>query len=66
MSKNLQIRYDIYTVAPAAMVWKEIVDPDMTKQWVHGTRLESKLKKALRMHTSARGTSRSSTARSSR
>jgi len=45
MSKNLQIAYDIYIGAPATEVWKGIVDGDMTKQWVHGTRLDSKLKK---------------------
>ena len=45
MSKNLQIAFDIYIGAPAAKVWEGIVNGDMTKQYVYGTRLESKLKK---------------------
>ena len=45
MSNNLQIAYDIYIGAPAAKVWKGLIDGDMTKQYVYGTRLESKLKK---------------------
>ena len=45
MSKNLEFTYDIYIGAPAAKVWKGIVDGDMTKHYVYGTRLESKLKK---------------------
>jgi len=45
MSKNLQIAYDIYIAAPAAKVWNGIVDGEMTRQYVYGTRLESKLKK---------------------
>jgi uncharacterized protein YndB with AHSA1/START domain len=45
MSNKLEIAYDIYIGAPAAKVWKGIVDGDMTKHYVYGTRLESKLKK---------------------
>ena len=44
-AKNLAITYDIYIGAPAGKVWKGIVDGDMTKHYVYGTRLESKLKK---------------------
>jgi uncharacterized protein YndB with AHSA1/START domain len=45
MAKNLAFTYDIYIGAPAAKVWKGIVDGEMTKHYVYGTRLESKLKK---------------------
>ena len=45
MSNKLQIVYDIYIGASAAKVWKGLIDADMTKQYVYGTRLESKLKK---------------------
>src|SRR5215469_14613121 len=45
MSTKLQIEYDIYIGAPAAKVWKGIVDGEMTKQYVYGTRLETKLKR---------------------
>jgi uncharacterized protein YndB with AHSA1/START domain len=45
MGKNLEFAYDIYIGASPAKVWKGIVDGDMTKQYVYGTRLESKLKK---------------------
>jgi len=45
MSKNLAISYDIYIGAAAAKVWKGIVDGEMTRHYVYGTRLESKLKK---------------------
>jgi uncharacterized protein YndB with AHSA1/START domain len=37
--------YDIYIGAPVSKVWKGIVDGDMTKHYVYGTRLDSKLKK---------------------
>lgn len=42
---NVEITYDIYIRAPAAKVWRGIVDGHMTKHYVYGTRLESKLKK---------------------
>jgi uncharacterized protein YndB with AHSA1/START domain len=45
ITKNLVFTYDIYVGAPVAKVWKGIVDGDMTKHYVYGTRLESKLKK---------------------
>ena len=44
-AKNIAITYDIYIGAPIGKVWKGIVDGDMTKHYVYGTRLESKLKK---------------------
>ena len=46
MAKNdVAYSYDIYIGAPIAKVWKGIVDGEMTKHYVYGTRLESKLKK---------------------
>ena len=45
MNKEIEIAYDIYIGAPVAKVWKGIVDADMTKHYVYGTRFESKLKK---------------------
>lgn len=44
-ARNIAITYDIYIGAPIGKVWKGIVDGDMTKHYVYGTRLESKLKK---------------------
>jgi uncharacterized protein YndB with AHSA1/START domain len=41
----MAITYDIYIGAPIGKVWKGIVDGDMTKHYVYGTRLQSKLKK---------------------
>lgn len=45
MAQNPTFTYDIYIGAPAAKVWNGIVDGEMTKHYVYGTRLESKLKK---------------------
>lgn len=45
MAKELVIVYDIFIGAPVASVWKGLVDGDMTKHYVYGTRLESKLMK---------------------
>src|SRR5260370_3307149 len=45
MANNLEFTYDIYVGAPVAKVWKGIVDGEMTKHYVYGTCLESKLKK---------------------
>lgn len=46
MAKNdVAYSYDIYIGVPIAKVWKGIVDGEMTKHYVYGTRLESKLKK---------------------
>jgi uncharacterized protein YndB with AHSA1/START domain len=45
MAKHLTFTYDIYIGTPAAKVWNGIVDGEMTKHYVYGTRLESKLKK---------------------
>jgi uncharacterized protein YndB with AHSA1/START domain len=45
MAKDLAYAYNIYIGASVAEVWKGIVDGEMTKHYVYGTRLESKLKK---------------------
>ena len=45
MGKQLSYSYDIFIGAPLGKVWKGIVDGDMTRHYVYGTRLESKLKK---------------------
>ena len=45
MAKNLAITYDIYISAPVAKVWNGIVDGEMTRHYVYGTRFDSKLKK---------------------
>jgi len=43
MVKKIEYTYDIYIAAPLGRVWKGIVDGDMTKHYVYGTRLESAL-----------------------
>src|SRR5262249_23579660 len=45
MAKNLDYTYEIHIGAPAGQVWQGIVDGNLTRQYVFGTRLESKLKK---------------------
>jgi uncharacterized protein YndB with AHSA1/START domain len=45
VAKKLAYRYDIYVGAPVGTVWKGIVDGDLTKHYVYGTRFEGKLKK---------------------
>jgi uncharacterized protein YndB with AHSA1/START domain len=45
MAKKLEYTYDIYIAAPVDKVWKGLVDGDLTKHYVWGTRFESKLKK---------------------
>jgi uncharacterized protein YndB with AHSA1/START domain len=45
MAKQLAYAYDIYIAAPIDKVWNGIVDAEMTKHYVYGTRFESKLKK---------------------
>jgi uncharacterized protein YndB with AHSA1/START domain len=37
------ITYEIYIGAPAEKVWKGLVDPDLTQQYVYGTRFDGKL-----------------------
>jgi len=45
MAKNVSIVYDIFIGASAAHVWKGLIDGDITREYVYGTRFESKLKK---------------------
>jgi uncharacterized protein YndB with AHSA1/START domain len=45
MTNKLDYSYDIYIGAPIGKVWNGLVDGEMTRQYVYGTRLESKLKK---------------------
>ena len=45
VTKNLTFAYDIYIGAGVGKVWNGIVDGEMTKHYVYGTRLKSKLKK---------------------
>jgi uncharacterized protein YndB with AHSA1/START domain len=63
MAKQIACTYEIYIAAPADKVWKGIVDGEMTKHYVYGTRLESKLKNGSRTHTSGTEGSKSSMAR---
>jgi uncharacterized protein YndB with AHSA1/START domain len=43
MGKKLEYTYDIYIGAPIGRVWKGLVDGEMTKHYVYGTRLDSTL-----------------------
>ena len=45
MAEKLAYTYDIYIGAPAAAVWRGIVDGEMTKHYAYGTRLDTTLKK---------------------
>ena len=46
MAEQLAYSYEIYIGAPAAKVWVGIVDGEMTKHYVYGTRFDSALKKS--------------------
>jgi uncharacterized protein YndB with AHSA1/START domain len=45
MAKDVAYAYDVYIGAPVEKVWEGLIDGEMTKHYVYGTRLESKLKK---------------------
>jgi uncharacterized protein YndB with AHSA1/START domain len=46
MPKNkLSYSYEIYIGAPASRVWKGLVDGNLTKEYVYGTRFQGKLAK---------------------
>jgi uncharacterized protein YndB with AHSA1/START domain len=45
MGKEVRFTYEIFIGASANNVWKGLVDGEITKQYVYGTRFESKLKK---------------------
>jgi uncharacterized protein YndB with AHSA1/START domain len=44
-NNQTQYSYELYINAPVGKVWKGLVDGDLTKQYVYGTRLQSNLKK---------------------
>jgi uncharacterized protein YndB with AHSA1/START domain len=43
--KDIAFTYEIYIGAPAAKVWKGLIDGDVTRQYVYGTRFNGQLKK---------------------
>ena len=43
--EKMAFTYDILIGAPPSKVWNGLVDGEITKQYVYGTRFESKLKK---------------------
>jgi uncharacterized protein YndB with AHSA1/START domain len=43
MENEVSFEYAIYIGAPASKVWKGLVDGEITKRYVYGTRFESKL-----------------------
>jgi uncharacterized protein YndB with AHSA1/START domain len=45
MEQKLAYAYEIYIGAPMDQVWRGIVDPEMTRQYVYGTALDSRLQK---------------------
>jgi uncharacterized protein YndB with AHSA1/START domain len=45
MRKGIAYTYEIYIAAAPGKVWKGLVDGEVTKQYVYGTRLETTLKK---------------------
>ena len=45
MAKDISYTYDIYIGAPVGKVWKGLIDGEITKQYVYGTRFNGKLKK---------------------
>src|SRR5262245_55925331 len=45
MAENLVYNYEIYIAAPLTQVWNGLVDGEMTRHYVYGTRLESTLEK---------------------
>jgi uncharacterized protein YndB with AHSA1/START domain len=43
--EQIQYSYELYIAAPVATVWRGLVEPQFTKQYVYGTRFESELAK---------------------
>jgi uncharacterized protein YndB with AHSA1/START domain len=41
---TIDYAYELYIAAPAEKVWKGLIDGELTKRYVYGTRLESTLK----------------------
>ena len=48
MSNKLAYTYEIYIGAPVDRVWAGLIDGDITKKYVYGTRFDGKLKKGAR------------------
>jgi len=48
MADAPQFSYEVYIAAPPAQVWKALVDAEMTRKYVYGTRLRSTLKRGSR------------------
>jgi uncharacterized protein YndB with AHSA1/START domain len=48
MSDAPPYSYEVYIAAPAAQVWRALVDGDMTRKYLYGTRLRSMLKPGTR------------------
>ena len=44
MGRSPELSYDIYIAATSKAVWRGLVDGEMTRKYVYGTRLESSLK----------------------
>ena len=44
-TNNVDYGYEIYIGAPADRVWQGLTDPDFTRQYVYGTRLQGNLTK---------------------
>lgn len=45
MAEKLAFSYDVYIGAPAGKIWQALIDGDLTRHYVYGTRFKSKLKK---------------------
>lgn len=45
MISDLALDYEIHVAALPSQVWRGLTDPEMTRQYVYGTRLETNLKK---------------------
>src|SRR5215510_2451192 len=48
MSNKLAYTYEIYIGAPVDRIWAGLIDGDITKKYVYGTRFDGKLKKGAR------------------
>ncbi len=45
MPEKLAFSYDIYIAAPAARVWSALVDGELTRHYVYGTRFQGRLER---------------------
>ena len=44
-SGKIEYSYEVYIAAPAAKVWRGLVDGELTKEYVYGTRFDGELTK---------------------